>query len=188
VNKVLTAALELQSFCEERSWRFCFIGGIAVLRWGEPRETRDADLTLLTGFGGEKPFIDALLNRFSGRIADAASFALANRVLLLRASSGVGLDISLGALAYEELVIRRSTPFDFPCGATLITCSAEDLIVQKAFAGRTQDWADIERIAFRQRDKLDWQYVEGQLTPLLEIKSDSSALPRLRDVRTNFGG
>jgi hypothetical protein len=55
------AARELQVFCDSRCWRSCFIGGIAVLRWGEPRVTRDVDLTLLTGFGAEDIFIDALL-------------------------------------------------------------------------------------------------------------------------------
>ena len=28
---------EVQSFCRDREWRFCFIGGIALQRWGEPR-------------------------------------------------------------------------------------------------------------------------------------------------------
>lgn len=53
MNAVIRAAAELQSFCDAHRWRACFIGGLAVLRWGEPRETVDVDLTLLTGFGGE---------------------------------------------------------------------------------------------------------------------------------------
>ena len=51
MTAVIQAAAEVQAFCEELGWRFCFIGGLAVLRWGEPRETVDVDLTLLTGFG-----------------------------------------------------------------------------------------------------------------------------------------
>jgi hypothetical protein len=50
---VLAAAGEVQSFCQQHGWRFCFIGGVAVQRWGEPRLTQDVDLTLLTGFGKE---------------------------------------------------------------------------------------------------------------------------------------
>lgn len=41
MNEVIRAAAEVQSFCESRSWRFCFIGGLALQRWGEPRETID---------------------------------------------------------------------------------------------------------------------------------------------------
>jgi hypothetical protein len=47
MNAIFAAALDLQGFCDKRGWRCCFIGGLAVQRWGEPRMTRDADLTLL---------------------------------------------------------------------------------------------------------------------------------------------
>lgn len=57
---VLAAAQQIQSLCEERGWRFCFIGGVAVQRWGQPRVTQDVDLTLLTGFGGQEAYVDAL--------------------------------------------------------------------------------------------------------------------------------
>ena len=82
-------------FCDQRGWRSCFIGGIAVQRWGEPRVTRD--LTLLTGFGGEDEYVDALLTAFPARIANSKEFALRNRVLLLSTPGGVGMDVSLGA-------------------------------------------------------------------------------------------
>jgi hypothetical protein len=61
LNPIYAAALELQGVCRQRSWRFCFIGAIAVQRWGEPRLTQDVDLTLISGFGSEEPFVDALL-------------------------------------------------------------------------------------------------------------------------------
>jgi hypothetical protein len=35
VKSVIAAAVELQNFCEQQGWRFCFIGGIAVQRWAE---------------------------------------------------------------------------------------------------------------------------------------------------------
>ncbi len=37
--RVLAAAGEIQAFCQKQGWRFCFIGGVAVQRWGEPRLT-----------------------------------------------------------------------------------------------------------------------------------------------------
>jgi len=80
MTEVILAASELQAVCETQGWRFCFIGGLAVQRWGQPRETVDADLTLLAGFGNEAPFINTLLQHFSGRIPDAAQFALERRV------------------------------------------------------------------------------------------------------------
>lgn len=59
--ELVRAAAELQEFCEARRWRFCFIGGLTVQMWSELRATMDVDMTLLTGFGEERPFIDALL-------------------------------------------------------------------------------------------------------------------------------
>ena len=87
--------------------RFCFIGGLAVQRWGEPRVTRDVDLTLLTGFGGEDAFLDALLASYAARVDDARRFARQYRVLLLKTADGIGIDISLGALPFEERIVSR---------------------------------------------------------------------------------
>lgn len=186
MNEVINAAAELQSFCEAHDWRFCFIGGLAVQRWGEPRETVDVDLTLLTGFGGEDPFIQILLEDFEARIPDATQFARERRVLLLRSKKGVGLDVALGALPFEELVVQRSSLFQFPPHIELRTCSAEDLIVLKAFAGRGQDWVDVERIIVRQTGKLDWNYIYEQLRPLAELKNAPEILDQLAQRRTEF--
>ena len=120
---------EIQSFCQDRGWRFCFIGGIALQRWGEPRLTGDVDLTILTGFGNEAGYVEELCGGFAGRVADAAEFALRNRVLLLQSEKGIPIDISLGALAFEERVVDRATVYRFLDDVRLNTCSAEDLVV-----------------------------------------------------------
>jgi len=186
VIELIRVASDLQNFCAARQWRFCLIGGLALQRWGEPRETVDVDLTLLTGFGGEEPFIVALLDRFEGRVDDPAGFARTNRVLLLRSESGVGIDIALGGLPFEELVVSRATRFAFPGDVRLLTCSAEDLIVLKAFAARGQDWVDIEGIIVRQAGALDWTYVDEQLSPLAALKDAPEILTELARRRTEF--
>ena len=126
MNPIFAAALELQAFCRERKWHFCFIGGVAVQRWGEPRLTVDADLTLLTGFGTEEPFVDALLAAFKSRRVDARDFALRYRVVLLESSNRVPLDISLGAMPFEERAIQRASAFIIGGEEAVLTCSAED--------------------------------------------------------------
>jgi hypothetical protein len=181
------AAGELQDFCDKRGWQSCFIGGIAALRWSNARVTRDVDLTLLTGFGREAPFIEALLSRYDSRGADAARFALESRVLLLKSTSGIGIDISLGALPFEQLVIARATPFEFAADIELRTCSAEDLMVMKLFASRAIDIRDAEGIAVRNGKTLDWRYVEAQLTPLSEAKEDPGILQQFARIR-RLGG
>jgi hypothetical protein len=186
VNHLFRAAADLQHLCESHQWRFCFIGGLAVLRWGEARETVDVDLTLLTGFGDEGRFVSILAQTFEPRIPDAEQFARVNRVLLLRAASGVGLDIALAGLPFEETVIERSSPFVYPPDVPLRTCSAEDLIVLKAFADRPKDWIDIEGIIVRQAPSLDWSYVWEQLAPLVELKEAPELLDRLEQTRARL--
>jgi Nucleotidyl transferase AbiEii toxin, Type IV TA system len=182
VNPILAAATEVEAFCSTRGWRFCFIGGIAVQRWGEPRLTQDVDLTLLTGFGGETPYIDALLDRFEGRRIDAGEFARRNRVVLLRSSNGVPVDIALGAMPFEERAVRRASKFDIGTSAAITTCSAEDLIVHKAFAGRGQDWLDIETIVARHGASIDRELIVTEAEPLLELKDAPDDLMRLQAI------
>lgn len=180
MNPIFAAAQEIQEFCRARKWRFCIIGGLAVQRWGEPRFTRDVDLTLLTGFGNEPAFVDELLLGFRPRLADARDFALRNRVVLLESAVGVPIDLALGAMPFEEAAVLRATPYPVAPGVELSTCSAEDLVVFKAFAGRPRDWLDIEGIVTRRGAGLDAKLVWRELLPLLELKEDDEAEPRLR--------
>jgi hypothetical protein len=182
VNPLLAAALDIQAFCRIQGWRFCFIGGLAVQRWGEPRLTQDVDLTVISGFGSEAPFVEALLDRFEGRLPDTRGFALRHRVVLLRSSDRVPLDIALGAVPFEERAVARASDFAIVPGVVLSTCSAEDLIVFKAFAGRAQDWLDIEGIAVRQGTRLDDPLIWTEVEPLLELKESPEDARRLRAI------
>ncbi len=183
VIELVQAAAELQQFCEERSWGFCIIGGLALQHWGEPRLTLHVDATLLTGFGPEAAFVEALLERFPARIAEPVAFALRHRVFLLRSTAGVSLDVALGALPFEEEVVRRARLVPLGGQAPLRICSAEDLVVLKAFADRPRDWVDLEGVLVRQGGALDWTYIRRHLIPLTEIKETPEIVPRLKALR-----
>jgi hypothetical protein len=185
MNGVLSAACDLADFLCEREWPHCFIGGIAVLRWGEARFTADADVTLFTGFSGEPPFLDALLSVFSPRLPDAKAFAIENRVLLLQHKNGTQFDIVLAALPFESRTVERASSFELLPARAISTCSAEDLIVHKVFAGRPKDWMDVEGIIVRNR-ALDWALIETELSPLLEIRDDSTSMLQLNRLKLKF--
>lgn len=180
MNLLFQAAKEVSDFMSERNWRFCVIGGLAVIRWGEPRTTLDADLMLLTGFGNEKQYAEPLLDKFEPRVPGALEFALQSRVLLIRASNGKDVDISFGAFPYEESIIKRATKFEFAPDARLLTCSAEDLFILKVFAGRGRDWQDAESVAARR--KLDKKCILGHLEGLSEVKENPGLLIRVRTL------
>ena len=184
MNELTRLALELQGFCEKRGWKFCIIGGVAVLHWGEPRFTLDLDLTLLTGFGGEEAFVDEWLAHYEPRLKGAREFALKNRVLLLRSASGIGIDIALGALPFEETAVQRARKIEMEPGAPVMLCTPEDLIVMKAFADRDLDWNDIRGIIVRQgKETLDWNYIYKHLTPLCKAKESPGILKRLKGLQ-----
>lgn len=182
MNELLQAAKVIQNEAILQGWQFCFIGGLALQRWGEPRFTRDVDLTLLTEFGQEEIYIDTLLESFDSRIDNARQFALINRVLLLKTATGVGVDIALGALPFEESAVSRATYFEYAQNTKLLTCSAEDLIIMKAFASRPQDWVDVEGILIRQGDRLDIEYIFEHLDPLCAAKEDASISDHLSEM------
>src|SRR5439155_10448026 len=102
-----------------------------------------------------------------------------NRVLLAQTPNGVPVDVALGAFPFEERSIRRASRWMWADDRSLLTCSAEDLVVHKAFAGRDLDWGDVERVLVRQHGKLNLTQIRSELKPLLELKGEMDALERL---------
>lgn len=151
--------------------------------------TMDIDLTLLTGFGSEEAFVVEFLQNYAARRPDARSFALQNRVLLLRHPSGVGIDIALGALPFEESAVHRAVMIEVEPQARIRLCTAEDLIVMKAFADRPIDWKDVRGIIVRQGEgALDWHYIRQHLQPLCEAKEQPEIMDRLEALRCELAG
>jgi hypothetical protein len=188
MTRLVQIAAEVQRFLDAKAWPNCVIGGLALLRWGEPRLTEDVDLTLLTGFGHEETYVDALLARYQGRVESPRDFALANRVVLLKTADGVGIDIALGGLPFERDTVARATDFEFTSGERIRTCSAEDLAVMKAFASRDQDWLDVKGVLIRQGARLDWKLILSQLRPLCELKDAPEIVTRLERLRQQVEG
>lgn len=183
MKDLFEVARRVQEFLDARGWRSCVIGGVAVQRWGEPRLTRDVDVTLLTGLGDEEKYVDELLKHFASRVADAREFALTRRVMLLTSGDGTDIDLALGGLPFEENAVGRASDFEFYPGLTLRTCSAEDLMVMKAFASREQDWGDVKGILARQKT-LDWRIIYSELEPLCELKDAPEIVLRLKQLQT----
>ena len=187
MRQLVAQAAALDRFIADRGWAGCIIGGVANLRWGEPRLTRDVDATIITGFGGEGPYIHALLEAFRPRIPDAAAFASENRVVLLESADGIPMDVALGGLPFEIEMVARATREELAPGMFVRTVTAEDLVVLKAFAARDRDWVDIAGIAARQGPALDWDAVFARLQPLVELKEAPEILARLRAVQEAEG-
>ena len=157
---------------------------MALQRWGEPRFTRDVDVTLLCPFGAEAAAVDRLLAKFKPRMEGARSLALQRRVLLVSSAGGIGVDIVFGALPFEERCVETASDWELAPGIVLHTCSAEDLIILKTFAGRPRDWIDVESVLVRQGRLLDWRLILSELKPLLELSETPEHLDKLQQLRS----
>ena len=72
---------------------------------------KDADITLLTGFGEEASYIYELLRVYSARVSNAKRFAIRNRVLLLASEDDVPIDIALGHFRLRNMQLNVPVGF-----------------------------------------------------------------------------
>ena len=188
LGPVFDAALAAQEACKKIGLKFCVIGGVAVQRWGEPRFTADVDFYVLVEPGAENTVASALLARLEARGESPLEFALRNRVLLLKSTHGVGIDIVLAGLPFEARAIERSSLWTIADDTVLRTCSAEDLLVMKCFAARDKDWADVTSILERLGPRLDLTLVRDELQPLAAAKEEPEILEQFENrVRRILG-
>jgi hypothetical protein len=124
-----------------------------------------------------------MLVKFKLRAEGTRSLALQRRVLLVSSAGGIGVDIAFGALPFEERCVEHATDWELSPGIVLHTCSAEDLVILKTFAGRPRDWIDVESVLVRQGRSLDWRLILGELKPLLELRETPENLEKLQQLR-----
>ena len=107
---------------------------------------------------------------------DALEFAARTRVLLLRHVNGIPLDVSCGALTFEEHVTRDATVVEL-AGVQVRLARAEHLLVLKAIAARPQDHADMHAIVVANR-ALD---LDSARATLVEFAATLDAPELVRD-------
>lgn len=129
---------------------YMIIGGQAVLLHGEPRLTRDIDLTL----GCDASELNRLLAiaataELQPAITHVEEFVRKTNVLpLTDRSTEIRVDMIFSFTLYEAEAIRRSIAI--PLGGTNVRfATAEDLIIHKLVAGRPRDLEDVRGVLLR---------------------------------------
>ena len=100
----------------------------------------------------------------------------------LRASNGIPLDVTLGALPFEDKAIASASAEEIVAGVRLQLAPPGALVVFKVFADRPQDWLDVEGIIVKSGRLINWNEVRADLESLVELKEDSTALGRLDEL------
>jgi predicted nucleotidyltransferase len=147
LSAFLQALRDLVRWLQTKHVPGVIIGGVAASILGRPRMTRDIDvLVSLEEEYWDKFLTDGAKFGFVPRLTDCLNFAKKSRVLLIRHKpSGIDVDITFGALAFERETIARAVWLDLK-KIRLPLVAPEDFIVMKAIAHRSKDLADIESI------------------------------------------
>ena len=138
---------------------YMIIGGQAVLIYGEPRFTRDIDITL--GVGTEDLERVLSLGRKIGlkpMTKNIESFVSDTMVLPVQDSAtGMKVDFVFSFTPYERKAIQRAKKMRMG-RQTVCFASPEDVIIHKIFSGRPRDLEDARGIVLKPR-RLDKKYI-----------------------------
>jgi len=138
------------------------IGGQAVLLYGEPRLTKDVDVTLGVDLGRLPEMLHLVEMMGFNLLVDLEAFTRQTMVLPCQDSdTGIRVDFIFSFSAYEQEALRRVNPV--PINKTPVCfASVEDLIIYKMVAGRPRDLEDVKSVLHRNPD-LDLPYVRHWL-------------------------
>jgi predicted nucleotidyltransferase len=129
---------------------YMIIGGQAVLLYGEPRLTKDIDITL--GVGVEKlPLITEAVTALGLKIeaGEVESFVKETRVLpTSEPKGGIRVDFVFSFSPYERQAIDRAPEVKFD-HVPIRFAALEDVVIHKVFAGRARDIEDIKNILLK---------------------------------------
>lgn len=146
------------------------IGGATVRILGRARFTEDVDAVFLLSNKDLPRLLEiAKEEGIEPRVDNALDFAGKNRVVLLRhTSTDTGTDISLGALPFEEEMVKRGVLHEVDETLQLRLPTPEDLIIMKAIAHRPKDLEDIRTIAGKSPN-LDVKWIEKWVKAFGEV-------------------
>lgn len=183
MNPQLEAAWLIHEFLTAHDVRYAVIGAIALQKWGEPRFTRDVDITVESSITDLPRLVRLITEQFASRTQDPLAFARRTRMILIKAGADIDVDISLALPGYEDQLFLRAVDSEIEPGKSIRLCSAEDLVIHKAVAGRPQDLSDIESVVQRQGERLDAAYIREWLKAFADALDNPDLPGRFENAR-----
>jgi len=160
--------------------RYMVIGGQAVILYGEPRATKDIDITLGAGIDRLGDVERAVASLGLRPLVDPATFTQETMVLpCADPSTGIRIDFILSNSEYERQALGRARAVRLE-GADVRFASVEDLIVHKIVAGRARDLEDVRRVLSK-NPAADTKYIESWLEKFSATLGEP-LLKRFRDI------
>jgi len=167
---------------DKHSLPYMIIGGQAVLLYGEPRLTRDIDITL----GVNVDHLDRLLTAvhelsLKPLPQDIESFVGETMVLpTLDKHTGIRVDFIFSYTPFETNAIQRAKTVII-LGQNIAFASPEDLIIHKIFAGRPRDFEDVRMILMK-NPNLDISYIRKWLKEFDQSSETKEFLKNFEEI------
>ncbi len=142
---------------------YMIIGGQAVLLYGEPRLTRDIDITLGVNIDRITELI-AVVKELSLKHLPEDVEAFVAQTMVLPAvdeATGIRVDFIFSFLPYEREAIGRARKV-MVLNQDICFASPEDVIIHKIFAGRPRDMEDVRTILVK-NPGVDISYIRNWL-------------------------
>lgn len=166
---------------------YMIIGGQAVLLYGEPRLTRDIDITL----GVNTDQLDKLLTvtkELSLKPLPEDTKSFVSRTMVLPAideDSGIRVDFIFSFTPYETEAISRVRKVNILKNEVCFA-SPEDVIIHKVFAGRPRDLEDV-RIIVLKNPEIDVSYIRNWLKEFDAASDEKKFLKTFDEIRAVDG-
>ena len=138
-------------------------GGQAVLLYGEPRLTRDIDITLGLGVEDLKQ-LEELTAALGLRSLVAQEEEFVTRTMVLPTiddQSGIRVDFIFSFSPYERQALARAQKIELQ-GSLVKFAALEDIVIHKVVAGRARDIEDIKAMLVK-NPRYDSEYIERWL-------------------------
>lgn len=141
---------------------YMVIGGQAVLLYGEPRLTRDIDITLGTTLEKLDVVLGLMENIGLKSLAEPETFTRKTMVLPCQdPSTSIRVDFIFSFSSYEQQALERVRTVEMG-NAKVRFASLEDLIIHKVIAGRPRDLEDVKSVLIK-NPEVDFKYVRRWL-------------------------
>ncbi len=158
-------------------------GGQAVIIHGEPRFTRDIDITLGLDPNDCEKFLPLLPKmQLKSLIANPIDLLKETFVLPVQdENSDIRVDFVFALSEFEKLALKRAIKIEIR-NTSINVISAEDLVITKIIAGRGRDLDDVKNILLTQKSNLDEELIRKYLK-LFDIELDGSFLFKFEEIK-----
>lgn len=161
---------------------YMLIGGQAVLLYGEPRLTRDIDITLGADIDKLKDITSIAVDLALKILPENVETFVRQTLVLpvIHEETGIRIDFIFSFSPYEKQAIDRARKIRL-LDRDVHFAAPEDVVIHKIVAGRPRDLEDVRGILLKNPD-IDIDYIRLWLNEFSEALGDDEIRKRLESI------